>query len=59
MDPEITKMAFKIGFFVAFVAGVLLFFLKPGTDAFVVDVLALVAGLVFMAVVAIVVRRYR
>jgi hypothetical protein len=43
---------FRIAFFVTFVSAALLFFLTPGTADFVVDVLALGVGLVFMGLVA-------
>jgi hypothetical protein len=48
--------AFRIAFFVTFVSAALLPFLEPGTAEFVVDVLALVIGLVFIGVIALMVR---
>jgi hypothetical protein len=47
---------FRIAFFVTLVSGVLLPFLTPGTAEFVVDVLALGVGLVFMGLVAFLAR---
>jgi len=47
---------FRIAFFVAFVSAALLPFLTPGSAEFVVDVLALVIGLIFIAAIVISVR---
>ena len=47
---------FRIAFFVTIVSVGLLFFLTPGTAEFVVDVLALAVGLVFMTLIAILAR---
>jgi hypothetical protein len=52
MPPEMGRSFFRIAFFVTFVSAALLFFLTPGTADFVVDVLALGVGLVFMGLVA-------
>lgn len=57
MPPEMGRAFFRIAFFVTFVSAALLPFLSPGTAEFVVDVLALGVGLVFMGVVAFVARR--
>ena len=56
MPPEMGRAFFRIAFFVTFVSAALLPFLTPGTAEFVVDVLALVIGLVFIAVIVIAVR---
>jgi hypothetical protein len=57
MSPELGKMAFRLAFFVTFVSAALLPFLQTGTAEFVVDVLSLGVGLVFIAAIAILVRR--
>ena len=56
MPPEMGRSFFRIAFFVTLVSGVLLPFLTPGTAEFVVDVLALGVGLVFMGLVAFLAR---
>lgn len=56
MSPEMGRAFFRIAFFVTFVSAALLPFLSPGTAEFVVDVLALGVGLVFIAAIALIVR---
>lgn len=56
MPPEMGRSFFRIAFFVTLVSAVLLFFLTPGTAEFVVDVLALIVGLIFIAAVAFLAR---
>jgi len=56
MSPEMGRTFFRIAFFITFVSAVLLLFLTPGTAEFVVDVLALGVGLVFIGVVALAAR---
>jgi hypothetical protein len=48
---------FRIAVFVTIVSLALLPFLSPGTAEFVVDVLALIVGLIFLAIVAYLARR--
>ena len=59
MSPDLGRAAFRIAFFVTLVSAVLLPFLKPGTAEFVVNVLSLGIGLVFIFVIAIFVRLTR
>ena len=56
MSPQMGKYVFRIAFFITLVSAVLLPFLTPGTAEFVVDVLALGVGLVFIGVVAFLAR---
>ena len=56
MSPEMGKSFFRIAFFITLVSAALLPFLTPGTAEFVVDVLALGVGLVFIAVIAFAAR---
>ncbi|MGQ9631654.1 MAG: hypothetical protein ACUVXI_15290 [bacterium] len=55
-DPRVGRSVFGMAFFITFTSAILLIFLKPGTAEFVVDVLALIIGAVFMGVVALAVR---
>ena len=55
MDPQIGRAGFRIAFYVAMVSGTMLFFLRPGTAEFVVAALSLLMGLLFGAVIAILV----
>jgi len=52
MPPEMGRAFFRIAFFITLVSAALLPFLSPGTAEFVVDLLALGVGLVFISIVA-------
>lgn len=56
MDPELLRGAFRLGFLVAILALITLPFQPPESAEFVVTVLALVMGLVFLGGVLIVGR---
>lgn len=56
MDPQILKAGFRVAVLLALVAGVLLLFEPRDSAEFVVSALTLGIGLVFMALVAILVR---
>lgn len=57
MSPHLGQAAFRIAFFIVFVAGGLLFFLEPGSAEFVVSVVTLIIGLLFIVAIAVIVRR--
>ncbi|GEM_PF-2064000 len=57
MDPQTAQVAFKIGFFITFVALLLLLIVKPGTTEFSVTILCLFIGLIFLGLVAFIVHR--
>ncbi|RPI30179.1 MAG: hypothetical protein EHM70_14520 [Chloroflexota bacterium] len=57
MDPAFGKTWFRIAFFITLLAAVILPFQKPGTAEFVVSVLTLGIGLVFLLLIVIIVRR--
>ena len=57
MPPEMGRAFFRIASFVTLVSAALLFFLTPGTAEFVVDVLALGVGLLFIGILAFLARR--
>ena len=57
MTPELGRAAFRIAFFITFVSAVLLLFIEPGTAEFVVDVLALSIGIIFIGIIAFFVRQ--
>lgn len=57
IDPYLGLGIFRIAIFIILVSGVLIFFLEPGTSTFVVDVLALISGLVLAGLVALLVRK--
>lgn len=57
MSPELGQAWFRIAFFITAVSGVLILFQLPGSAEFVISVTSFVIGLIFLAVVAIVVRR--
>jgi hypothetical protein len=56
MTPEMGRGFFRIAVFITLVSLALLPFLTPGTAEFVVDVLALIVGLVSIAVVFVLAR---
>ncbi len=57
MPPEMGRAFFRIAFFVTLVSAALLFFLTPSTAEFVVDVLALGVGLLFIGIIFFLARR--
>ncbi len=56
MDPLLGKAAFHIGFYIAFVAGVLLFFLEKQTAEYVITQITFGIGVTFLCVVVLLVR---
>ena len=56
MDPQVLKAGFRVAVLLAFVAGILLLFEPRDSAEFVVSALTLCIGLLFIAVVAILVR---
>jgi hypothetical protein len=56
MDVNITRAAFHIGFYVAFVSGILLLFLDRGTAEFAITAFTFAIGLAFLLVVVAVVK---
>ncbi len=57
MSPELGQAWFRIAVFITLVSAVLIPFQKPGSAEFVISVVSLMIGLIFIAVVAFVVRR--
>jgi hypothetical protein len=56
MNPQLGKAWFQAASFITVVSAILLFFQKPGTAEFVVTVLSLIIGAVFMALVIVMVK---
>jgi hypothetical protein len=56
VDPEFLRAGMRIGVLIALLAAITLPFQDPSSASFVVDVLALVIGLLFIAGVAMVAR---
>jgi hypothetical protein len=56
MSSDLGQAAFRLGFFIVFVSGMLLFFVERGSAEQMITIFTLVIGLVFLAVVAILVR---
>lgn len=56
MDPQILRAGFRLAVFVTSVALVLLFFEPRDSAEFVVSVMVLVLGLLFVGLVAVLVR---
>lgn len=56
MSSTIGHAAFRLGFFIVFVSGVLLLFLERGTAEWAITVFTFVFALLFLVVVTIMVR---
>ncbi|MEZ4623112.1 MAG: hypothetical protein R2867_47485 [Caldilineaceae bacterium] len=56
MDVNITRAGFHIGFYVAFVSGILLLFLDRGTAEFAITALTFGIGVTFLLIVVAVVK---
>ena len=56
MSGDLAQAAFRLGFFIVFISGGLLFFLEPGTAEQAISLLTLLIGLVFLAGVVIMIR---
>jgi hypothetical protein len=58
MSPHLGRAAFRVAFYIAAVALILLFFLRPGSAEFGITVITLVVGLIFLGLVAVLVRYF-
>jgi uncharacterized membrane protein len=56
MDVNITRAGFHIGFFIAFVSGILLLMLERGTPEFAITLITFAIGVTFLAIVVAVVK---
>lgn len=56
IDPWLGKAAFHLGFYIAFTAGILLFFLEKQTPEYAITQVTFAIGLTFIAIVAVLVR---
>ena len=56
MNPQLGKAWFQVASFITVVSAILLFFEKPGTAEFVVTVLSLIIGVIFLALVIVMVK---
>lgn len=57
MNPEAGQAWFRIAMLITLVSAGLLFLIEPGTAEFIVTVTTLVIGLLFIGVIAVLVRR--
>lgn len=57
MNAEMGQAWFRVAFFMTTVSGILLFVESPGTAEFVITVTSFVMGLVFILIIALIVRR--
>jgi len=58
VDPQVGKAAFQISLFIVVMAGGMLLFLTPGSPQFAITVFTLIIGLLFVGLVAVLVRRF-
>jgi hypothetical protein len=56
MDPVLLRSAFRVGFVILFLAALVLPFEDPSSAEFVAALLALVVGLIFVAIVTLLAR---
>lgn len=56
LSPKLGQAAFRIAFMMVSVSALMTFFLTPGTAEFVISVVTLVLGLVFMGLIFILIR---
>ena len=56
IDSNIGRVAFRLGFYIAFVSGLLYFFTEPNTAERAVSLLTLIISILFLLVVVILVR---
>lgn len=59
MSPELGKTWFRVAMFITVTAGLLLFFVTPGTAEFFITLFTLCIGLVFILIIAIIARKSR
>ncbi len=57
MSPEFGRTWFRIAFFITLLAGALLLFQTPGTAEFVITLLTLIIGLVFLLIIVVIVKK--
>jgi hypothetical protein len=55
VSPELGKAGFRIGFLIVVPAFFLLFFLEPGTAEYVITLVTLVMGVIFLVAVTLLV----
>lgn len=56
LSPKLGQAAFRIAFMMVFMSALMALVLTPGTAEFVISVVTLVLGLVFMGLVFVLVR---
>jgi hypothetical protein len=56
MSGNLGHAAFRLGFFIVFVSGLLLFIVERGSAEQMISLLTLVIGLVFLTIVGVLVR---
>ena len=58
MNPQAARAALQLALFVVIAAGLSLLCVRPGSAEFIVTVLSLVVGLMFLGAVAFFIRRF-
>jgi hypothetical protein len=56
MDSQIGRAGFHIGFYIAFVSGILLLFLRRGTAEYLITLFTFGVALIFLLIIAVIVR---
>lgn len=56
ISPGVGQAAFRWAMFIVVFSGILLLFVRPGTPSFVITVFMLAVGLVFAALIFVLVR---
>jgi NADH:ubiquinone oxidoreductase subunit H len=58
VSPQLGRTIFRIAFYITLVSAVLMFFLEPGSAEFVVTEITLLIGLIFIVLIALLVRQF-
>ena len=59
IGSELGHAAFRLGMYIVFVSGLLVWFTESGTPGHVISQITLIIGIVFLVIVAILVRLKR
>jgi hypothetical protein len=58
ISPQLGRAAFRIAFMMFVVSGIMVFAVDPGTAEHIISVVTLVLGIVFMAIIFVLVRLF-
>ena len=56
IGPQVGRAAFRVAFMMVAISGVMLFVLTPGTAEYVISMITMILGLLFIGLIFILVR---